>query len=213
MPVPWNDDDPAALKVITENLRAILRQIVLQARHRKPPSVTMAKHWHRQIYQGVQLPVPYYRGEIRNSDPALPELYGYEVAIGTRPGVPSRDVPAQLENFEGFMVQAVERLDRGIRSGEKPDGPGEIHSVLTLCAIAHGEWVRIHPFANGNGRTARLWANWCALRYGLPPFIRLRPRPAGDAYGQAAIDSMRGDHRAMVTIFLDLLMYRLAAGD
>lgn len=58
--------------------------------------------------------------------------------------------------------------------------------MLTLCAYAHGEWIRIHPFANGNGRTARLWANWCALRYGVPPFVKLKPRPEGDLYATAS---------------------------
>ncbi len=169
----------------------------------------MAQDWHRRIYRNVRLPVPYYTGEIRNSDPDFPELFGYEVAVGSSQGVPSRHVPAQLESFESFMVEAVDRLDPILRVGERPSDTGAIHSVLTLCAISHGEWVRIHPFANGNGRTARLWANWGALRYGLPPFVRLRPRPAGQACGLAAADSMRGDHRAMVIALADMLGRRL----
>lgn len=35
-----------------------------------------------------------------------------------------------------------------------------------LAAVVHGEWVRIHPYANGNGRIAGTWANWVATRYG-----------------------------------------------
>jgi Fic family protein len=61
--------------------------------------------------------------------------------------------------------------------------------------------VRIHPFANGNGRTAREWANWAAMRYGLPPFVRLRPRPKGLAYAAAAHASMRGDHAPAIGVF------------
>lgn len=76
---------------------------------------------------------------------------------------------------------------------------------MTLCSYAHGEWVRIHPFANGNGRTARLWANWCALRYNLPPFVRLKPRPQGNLYARAAASSMAGDHRSMVAVFAEML--------
>jgi Fic family protein len=81
--------------------------------------------------------------------------------------------------------------------------------VPLQCAQAHGEWARIHPFANGNGRIARLWANWCAVRYGLPAFVRLRPRPEGDRYARAAGDSMAGDHRATVSLFADWLEERL----
>ncbi len=212
MPVPWDDDDPRDLAVIEENLRSVLSLIVRQSHGRDPPNVAMAQNWHRRIYRNVRVPVPYYAGEIRNSDPDYPELFGYEVIVGSSPGVPSRHVPAQLESFERFILEAVGRLDPIIRAGERPSEAGAIHSVLTLCAIGHGEWVRIHPFANGNGRTARLWANWCAVRYGLPPFIRLRPRPAGNAYGLAAADSMRADHRAMVIVFADMLTRRLLAG-
>ncbi len=68
------------------------------------------------------------------------------------------------------------------------------------------------PFANGNGRTARLWANWCALRYGLPLFVRLRPRAAGSLYAAAAADSMAGDHRATISLFAAWLEERLRAG-
>ncbi|MBA3961352.1 MAG: Fic family protein [Chthoniobacterales bacterium] len=77
---------------------------------------------------------------------------------------------------------------------------------------AHNEWARIHPFANGNGRTARLWANWIAMRYGLAPFVRLRPRPAGMAYAEAAAAGMAGQSDAMVPVFRDMLVDLLGLG-
>ncbi len=164
----------------------------------------MAQGWHRDTYQTVELPVPYYAGEIRDSDASYPELYGYEVRVGPTRGVSSEHVPQELVGFETRMSDAVARLDSAIHSGSKPTDQEELRSVLTLCAFAHGEWVRIHPFANGNGRTARLWANWCALRYGLPAFVRAKPRPDGDSYARAAARSMRGDHVPMVDVFIDM---------
>jgi hypothetical protein len=83
---------------------------------------------------------------------------------------------------------------------------------LNLCAGLHGEWIRIHPFANGNGRTARLWANWAALRYGLPPFVRLRPRPEGIGYALASYAAMGRDHSVMVGVLLQMLDQRLRHG-
>jgi hypothetical protein len=70
--------------------------------------------------------------------------------------------------------------------------------------VLHGEWVRIHPFANGNGRTARLWANWAGLRYSLPPFVTIKPRP-GNPYGMAAMASMNGSHATAVAAFDQML--------
>jgi len=64
--------------------------------------------------------------------------------------------------------------------------------------------VRIHPFANGHGRTARLWANCLAMRYGLPPFIRLRPRP-NSGYAAAGAKAMQGDWKQTAAVFRKLL--------
>lgn len=76
--------------------------------------------------------------------------------------------------------------------------------MIDLSAWAHAEWVRMHPFANGNGRTARIWANAILMRYGLPPAVRLRPRPGG-AYGLAGAAAMEGDWRPTAAVFRTML--------
>ena len=210
MPVAWNEDKPHDVPLIEANLRDLLRQIVREAPLRNPPTVTAAQEWHRRIYKGVRLPISYYAGEIRDSDSRFPELYGYEVIVGTQSGVDSSRVPEELYDFQESMQQAVGILDPIVSIKTRPTDAGQLRSVLTLCAYAHGEWVRIHPFANGNGRIARLWANWCALRYGLPPFLRLKPRPDGRSYALAAADSMRGEHRTMVNVFSEMLEKRVS---
>ena len=86
-----------------------------------------------------------------------------------------------------------------------------LQSVTTLAATVHGEWVRIHPYANGNGRTARLWAGWLALRYGLPIFVTVKPRPGDADYALSSRMSMgrpphfTGDHRAAASVFAQKL--------
>jgi len=92
-----------------------------------------------------------------------------------------------------FTLMTVFRVMTGksYKRGNELDTDG-LNAILELAAWAHAEWVRIHPFANGNGRTARLWANSIMLRYSLPPVVRLRPRPNG-GYGDAAGRSMKGE--------------------
>jgi hypothetical protein len=158
----------------------------------------------------VTLPVPYYAGEPRDSDPACPELQGYEVKIGGSLGTPSAQVLGALADFESGARRAVAPLDQAIPVGTKPRQGRELSAVISLCAVLHGEWVRIHPFANGNGRTARLWANWAALRYGLPPFVTVKPRP-GRSYAMASIASMNGDHRVAAAAFHQMLRTHLGA--
>lgn len=210
MAIGWNEDDPRDTALLVQNLAQVLRQVARQASLRQPPTVLMAQEWHRRVYAGARLPVSYYAGEIRDSDSRFPELYGYEVSIGALPGLASRLVPAALSRFEAAMQEAVAALDPAIVVGTRPAGVAQLRSVLTFCANAHGEWVRIHPFANGNGRTARIWANWCVLRYGLPPFVRLKPRPEGALYATASALSMRGDHQPMVAVFAGMLDRHLA---
>ncbi|HEY3769027.1 MAG TPA: Fic family protein [Candidatus Angelobacter sp.] len=105
--------------------------------------------------------------------------------------------------FEDTLQKAVASLDEMLVPG-KPLTADQLGAVIDLCAWVHSEWVRIHPFANGNGRTARLWANSIALRYGLPPFVRLRPRPDG-GYGAAGAAAMQGDWEPTAKVFHKML--------
>lgn len=209
MPVPWNADPPGSDRRIEANLRPIALEIKRDAALRLPATVAMAQDWHRRVFATIALPVSYYAGEVRDSDPAFRELIGYEVEVGGAPGVPSADVPAALVAFESGMRSALAALDPVIAVGTRPATLSELDGALRIAAIAHGEWIRIHPFANGNGRIARLWANWVAARYGLPLFVRLRPRPASLLYAGAAALSMRGNHTPMVGVFRDLLRAQL----
>jgi len=201
----WAEDRLRDRARLVSNIEAVGKRISANARSRLPPTVAMAQQWHRDIYAGIEVPVPCYVGEIRGGG-RCPELDDYGVRVGRFAGVAPGDVPAALAQFESQMQDAVALVDPHVPPGENPSGDRPaVSSVLVLCAVAHGEWVRIHPFANGNGRTARLWANWAAVRYGLPPFVRLKPRPRGTAYGDAAAASMQGRHGPMVAVFHTML--------
>lgn len=183
---------------------------------RHPPSLNLAANWHADIYAGVAVPSSSYVANPRDSDPAHPDLIGYEVQVGAKQGLPSSEVPAEMAGFETALVQAVTAFDQDIGPGQPLLDRAQTLGVVELASVAHGEWVRIHPYANGNGRTARLWATWVAVRYGLPPFIHLKPRPPGLLYARAATASMGtppsfdGDHMPTVGVFLDMLANALA---
>ena len=151
---------------------------------------------------GVIRPKPEWMGRFRGE----PGLEGMGVRIGDNAGVSSGEVADELRAFEEPLQKAVDILDRRIGptqdSNDYDDmSDNDINEVIVLCAWAHSEWVRIHPFANGNGRTARLWVNFLAMRYGLPPFARLRPRPDDDGYEAAALTAMTGEWEPTVRVF------------
>jgi Fic/DOC family len=194
----WDENSPELLR----NLELVLERTAEDARKRMLPTLDMARRWQRDTMAGLTLPedepleaVGHYRGE--------PGLEDYPVFIGHHSGVEPGLVAAALEAFESTLQQAVAGLDAIIPDIADLDDD-RINAVVEVAAWAHAEWVRIHPFANGNGRTARNWANFIFLRYGLPPAVRPRPRP-GASYGAAGAMAMTGNWRPTIAVFDKML--------
>lgn len=190
----WDEDSPK----LRQNLSHILDEIVERAEQRETPTVELARRWQRLFMQGLKAE-PRHVGAFRGE----PGLERTGVKIGRFRGSPAARVADDLKKFEKIIQTAVAQLDRNIPIGSKLN-PDQIDAVLDLCAWAHAEWVRIHPFANGNGRTARLWANFLALRYRLPPFVRLRPRP-NEGYEEAGAKAMQGNWKPTAVVFRRIL--------
>ena len=191
----WDEDSPQ-LKV---NLTQILEEIAAAANQRIKPTVETARHWQAIAMRNLEVREARFVGAFRGET----GLENVNVRIGTNYGVDPADVGEALKQFEAKLQMLVAELDAVLPSGQKLNSD-ELAAIIDLCAWAHSEWVRIHPCANGNGRTARLWANSLAMRYGLPPFIRLRPRPNA-SYGQAGAKAMQGDWKPTAVVFHRLL--------
>ena len=67
------------------------------------------------------------------------------------------EVPQHMQAWENWLHQAKR----------------ELHPVA-LAAQAHHKLVAIHPFIDGNGRTARLVMNLVLFQFGYPPTVILR---------------------------------------
>jgi Fic family protein len=187
----WDEDSP--------QLRASLVRVLSSARDeavsRVIPSLSTAREWHRVMMNGLDVPHPQYVGRYRGEA----GLEGIGVRVGNHYGVPSDLVAAALAQFKQTLQNAVATLDQQIAPDQDLTAD-QLAAVIDLCAWVHSEWVRIHPFANGNGRTARLWANYIAMRYGLPGFVRLRPRPESP-YGDTAAEAMQGRWQSTIPVF------------
>lgn len=196
----WDEDSP----ILRRNLAILIRQIRDDALARKGVRLDSARLWHREFLRDLIVPLPAMVGAFRGES----GLTGMEVRVGHHRGVEAKDVARTLIEFERRLQQAVKTLDALIPTGSELNGD-QLAAVIDLCAWAHAEWVRIHPFANGNGRTARLWANSLAMRYGLPPFVRLRPRPGG-GYAVVGEAAMRGEWLSTTALFRDMLRESLS---
>lgn len=181
------------------NLASVLDSIVEAAASRRKITLPTIKQWHRQTMAGPTVPSPVMIGRFRGEA----GLESCRVRVGRHEGTAPQRVRADLDNFIVKLQAALYTLDKTAPADGTLDAD-ELNAVLEISAWAHAEWVRIHPFANGNGRTARLLANAILLRYGLPPAVRTRPRP-GNPYGAAGEAPMRGDYKPMVTILRRML--------
>ncbi|HSK44049.1 MAG TPA: Fic family protein [Candidatus Binatia bacterium] len=191
----WDEDSPQ----LRANLTQILEEIAAAAEQRKKPTVEAARRWQAIAMRNLEVREARFVGAFRGE----PGLENVNVRVGANYGVDPADVGEALKQFEAKLQMLVAELDAVLPAGQALNSD-QLAAIIDLCAWAHSEWVRIHPFANGNGRTARFWANSLAMRYGLPPFIRLRPRPNA-SYGQAGAKAMQGDWKPTAVVFHRLL--------
>jgi Fic/DOC family len=191
----WDEDSPQ----LRQNLTQVLSEIVLAVQQREYPTLASARHWQSLAMKDLMVPDSRFVGAFRGE----PGLEHVQVRVGAEFGVDASLVAFELEHFERKLHALVAELDAMLPAGQEPDAD-QLAAIVDLSAWAHAEWVRIHPFANGNGRTARLWANCLAMRYGLPPFIRLRPRP-NSGCAAAGANAMQGDWKPTAAVFRRLL--------
>lgn len=193
MPLPYWDRDSPTLR---ENLERVLLRIETEAAARAPLRLATIQDWHREMMANLDMEglppnaAGGFRGEAGLS---------YDVHVGGLWGVRIPELTAALAEFERELAARVAKLDAAIAPGAFPTDQ-QIAEILETCGWAHAEWVRIHPFCNGNGRTARLLTNAIAQRYRLPVFLRLRPRPEGSDYADAGAAAMRGDWAPTVSV-------------
>jgi len=192
----WDQDRPQ----LRRNLAQVLASIQDDASRRTMPSIQAIKGWHQHVMQGLDVPDRNFVGKFRGEA----DVENINVRIGKHFGVEAGKVADELARFEQTLQKAVQRLDQ-VLPPRAPLDTDTTLAILDLCAWAHAEWVRIHPFANGNGRTARLLANSLAMRYELPPFVRLRPRPDGE-YGSACEQAMQGNWESIARLFHRMLV-------
>ena len=98
---------------------------------------------HRRVLWGqsqLLTPGEYRRGENRVVDAAGNPIFSTP---------PSGDVPELMHDFAGWLATATKR-----------------HAPPVVAALAHLEFVAVHPFNDGNGRTARAVARLILVRHG-----------------------------------------------
>lgn len=132
----------------------------------RPLTLTVIEEFHRAMFGSV---FSDFAGRLRGEPPRyIPQ----NVTFGPHRGVPYERVPGECAALFRRLAELTAQLDTLVTTAT----PDEFADALaTVAAYTHGEFVRIHPFRNGNGRTARVCVNYFARRFGLLPLTYERP--------------------------------------
>ncbi len=131
------------------------------AHSRKEINVETIKKIHKEIFNDAWHEIA---GEYRKEDLRISDSKHLPPHFSKVPNLMS-DVDSELQKKLGKLGIADGILHDGDQSVEKM--LKTIESVVTVAAWVHHKITYIHPFREGNGRTARLTANLVLERFGL----------------------------------------------
>ena len=135
------------------NILEALQDISYQIQTGRKPRITAALicDYNRQVLQGTDHPDEVIPGSIRT----------HSVVVGNYRGAPAEDCEYLLT-----------RLSEWLESEDFRSGDLQVrfagHVAAAVCAHLYTNWI--HPFADGNGRTARLLEYAILARSGVVPF-------------------------------------------
>lgn len=80
----------------------------------------------------------------------------------------------------------------------------DYHPIIKACLL-HGEFVKIHPFIDGNGRTSRLLMNFELMKYGYTPVI-IETSSRAQYYEALDLAHTHLDYSKFITLVSESLM-------
>ena len=121
-----------------------------------------------------------------------------------------KEYPNSVELPNGEIFEYAKPGDTPILMQELIDWYREEENAthpVTLAAMLHYKFVRIHPFDDGNGRVSRLLMNYVLLRNGLPPVLIKTKDKAG--YIRALNRADIGEFEPFIDYIADQVIWSL----
>jgi len=110
-------------------------------------------------------------------------------------------VPPEPAQIIHLMYQFIDNLNFKISISKTQD------EVIEALVYAHYEFVRIHPFNNGNGRTGRLLMNLVTMKFGYKPLeLYKRQGESRKLYIQSMQQADKGDFELLMSLICQELV-------
>jgi cell filamentation protein len=132
---------------------------------------------------------------------AFSELYEWAGKWRTVSVTVGQLIPPEPTQIVQLMYQFIDNLNFKIGNSK------EYHDHIDCLAFSHYEFIRIHPFNNGNGRTGRILMNLVALKFGYKP-LELYHREGNNR--KIYIDAMKLADKHNFSPLMDLIRKELA---
>ena len=110
-------------------------------------------------------------------------------------------VPPEPAQIIHLIYQFIDNLNFKISISKTQD------EVIEALVYAHYEFVRIHPFNNGNGRTGRLLMNLVTMKFGYKPLeLYKRQGESRKLYIQSMQQADKGDFELLISLICQELV-------
>lgn len=174
-----------AKKALTGEWRAIQYTNSVVGKNKLPGSEEMIPELHKRIMTPLMLPeyVNYFAGKYRVNDVWLLNA-GVEIP-------PARQIPGLMEEYFNKTDHLIKQLRRGAQY---------VGDFLDTIASIHYDFAILHPYVDGNGRTARQFTNLVCKEMGVRTIV------LGPVHKNGYLDALdkvnRTDNIDHLTIFL-----------
>jgi len=142
--------------------------------------------------------IPYYAGHYRGEDFRCLKYYNVQITSDPRVGFPCDIVLDKMKELSLIIDNCLKSIDAHFKMPESQISlKNKILYLIAIVCHLFEVFLRIHPYANGNGHVARFFL-WCILgRYRLwPYFWPIHPRPK-NPYINLIKDYRNGNHEPL----------------
>jgi len=138
----------------------------------QPLTTIQICNWHFVMCKRVA--PSYYAGNFRQIHPEMPCL-ALPISFGSWSG-------ADASMVRPLVVEIIRRMELDFsdydREWANMTHEQRLRRFSLIVATLLGDFIRVHPFINANGRTSRLLWSWALARYGQPAQCAIADRPA-----------------------------------
>ena len=138
---------------------------------------------HSRLFEGLTPDrCDYYAGHYRGESFRCLRDYGVGIPSDPRVGYPPAEVNLAMARLAALLHDGLAVLDQATTAVNVAPGDKALFVVILACRF-FDLFLRIHPYADGNGHTSRFLI-WAILgRYGYWPFRwTIEPRPSDPPY-------------------------------